>query len=670
MRAEDIAKQLGNAKPNGDGWICRCPAHDDANPSLSLCDSTDGDFLWHCFAGCSQEQVQKALSGLGLLKPHERSVRDKPDKTIEVIYDYYHSDGTLLYQVVRYKPKTFRQRRPDGIGKWIWNLQGIERVPYRLPELVASSGKLVLIAEGEKAVEALRSLDFVATCSPGGAGKWRPTFASHFADRDVVILPDNDDTGERHAKYIAENLLGVAASVKIARLPNLPSKGDPYDWVNAGGTQQMFYALIDSIEPLMYPANEDWPDVCQMSANGQPLSNLANVMLALRHDPAWRGVIGFDEMRQQVMLLQPISIHGSPLVRSHHRPRQWTDMDDTVAQEWLQLAGLKHASHPIVSQAISQRADELRFHPLRDWLQQLTWDGIPRIRGGTTDQGDIIDPWLMTYLGAVDTPYLVAVSAMWLISAVARIFEPGCKVDHTLILEGSQGSGKSTACRILCGEEFFSDALPEIGTKDGAVHLTGKWIIEMAELDAMSRADTAAAKAFLSRCVDKFRPPYGRREINMPRQCVFVGTTNKKDYLKDETGGRRYWPVRTGNIDLVALERDRQQLWAEAVYLYRSGHPWHITDPKLLEAAQHEQEDRYEGDAWEDQLANFLSDKKVVTVSEALKALGFDTQRMDRTAQNRVTRILIRLGWERGKRKSWGRIWIRPEPNNGHDVTE
>jgi putative DNA primase/helicase len=166
-------------------------------------------------------------------------------------------------------------------------------------------------------------------------------------------------------------------------------------------------------------------------------------------------------------------------------------------------------------------------------------------------------------LGVANTDYSRAVGSRWLISPVARIFRPGAKADCCLILEGPQGIRKSTALRTLAGE-YFTDELADLGSKDAAMQTRGVWMIELSELDSLSHSEVARIKAFMSRTTDRFRPPYGMRLVESPRQCVFAGTVNHSTYLRDETGGRRFWPVTCGQIDIEALGRDRNQLWAEA----------------------------------------------------------------------------------------------------------
>lgn len=460
---------------------------------------------------------------------------------------------------------------------------------------------------------------------------------------------------------MAASLKGIAAQIKVVDLPGLEPKGDLSDWINAGGTPAELRRISDTA-PIWQEETANWYAKATTGARGQVLSNHANAMLALRGDPAWQGVFSHDEMQDQVMLLRPVPRAGHPSAPPLPHPLPWTDQNDAQAQEYLQLVGFPSMGKEVVATAIEQRAGELRCHPIRDHLKSVRWDQVPRISGGMTTEGDIIDPWLVTYFGAENTNYIAAVGTMTIVSAVARVMEPGCKVDHVLILEGPQGIGKSTSLRILAGEAYFSDSLRDIGSKDAMDHLRGKWFVEIAELDAMSRAEVTAFKAFVTRQVEKYRPAYRRREIEWRRQCVFVGTTNKSIYLKDETGSRRFWPVRCRSIDLQALEYERDQIWAEAVHLYRTGHPWHIAERDLLQQAETEQQARYDEDVWADKVAEFVSDKNKVTIGEILEqGLGVTTSRQDRTGQNRIMKILTHLGWDRdgrapGGRRAWSRI--------------
>ena len=209
-----------------------------------------------------------------------------------------------------------------------------------------------------------------------------------------------------------------------------------------------------------------------------------------------------------------------------------------------------------------RRPSPLRlYRPSLDRTDFIPFD--PSSNGSNGTDSHVSTPGFSYFLGVPDSPFVRAVGAKWMISAVARIFKPGCKADCALILEGLQGLGKSTAARVIA-DPWFSDEIAEFGSKDAAMQLSGVWVIELAELDSMNRAGVDVVKSFISRSNDRFRPPYGRRVTEVRRQCVFVGTVNGNDYLKDETGGRRFWPVQCESIDIDALRRNRTQLWAEA----------------------------------------------------------------------------------------------------------
>ena len=380
---------------------------------------------------------------------------------------------------------------------------------------------------------------------------------------------------------------------------------------------------------------------------GNPLANLANVMLALREDPAYREMVARDEMLSVPMLLHPVPTGA--LSNEHFSERPVTDVDVGLVQELLQHAGLRNLGKDTTHQALDMRAHERAFHPVRDYLCGTVWDGTPRISS-----------WLVAYLGATATPYVERIGSLFFIAMVARIFEPGCKADYMLVLEGEQGIRKSTACRIL-GGSWFSDNLPDVTRgKDVSQHLTGKWLIEIGELSALNRAENAALKEFVSRTHERYRPSYGRKEVVQPRQCVFIGTTNKGTYLRDETGGRRFWPVKVASIDTDALVRDRDQLFAEAVRLYRSGEWWPDGDFER-EHIKPEQETRYEADVWEETIRDFVGTRGRVLVGQiAREALGFDTNKIGRQDQNRITAALERLGLKRLPKDGKGNVpWGR-----------
>jgi predicted P-loop ATPase len=386
----------------------------------------------------------------------------------------------------------------------------------------------------------------------------------------------------------------------------------------------------------------EWLDECLKDSKGRPLAILTNVMIGLRAEMA--GALAYDQMLCAPMLMRPLKDAEG------FRPRSLTDVDVSFMQVHLQQAGLWRIGKDVMHQAAEAIAHENRFHPVRDYLGALRWDGISRLA-----------TFLPVYFGTADTDYKRAIGGMFLISMVARIFEPGCKADYVLVLEGPQGTLKSTACRIL-GYEWFSDSLPELSGngKDVSQHLRGKWLIEVAEMHALTKdkIEAAVLKAFLTRAVERYRPSYGRLEVIEPRQCIFIGTTNKEVYLRDETGGRRFWPIKTGTIDVDKLRRDRDQLFAEAVERFQEGYLWWPDQEFERKHIVPEQESRYESDAWEEKIAEHLGMHDKVTIGQvAREALSIETQRLGTAEQRRIAAVLELLGWRRVPKDRTGRRW-------------
>lgn len=349
--------------------------------------------------------------------------------------------------------------------------------------------------------------------------------------------------------------------------------------------------------------------------------------------------VAFDEFTQTVMALDPL-----PWDKQGGYPRQWTDADTIHCQLHAQAIFVKPAKET-VHDAITIIAMRHKYHQVRDYLDGLQWDGVVRL------------PRLMPqYFGTVDNEYTRTIGVKFMIGAVARVMKPGCKMDNVVILEGAQGKLKSSSIAALAGRDWFTDELPDLHTRDAPIQLHGKWIIEVSELSALRRSDVETIKKFMSRSVDRYRALYERIATDHPRQCIFIATTNDDDYLKDQTGNRRFWPVKCSTIDLAAISRDRNQLWAEAKVRYQCGETWWLT-PIEEALAHNEQEERREIDPWEDRIISIATTMGTMPISMEYitLSLGVQFSSQDTRTNKRIAAVLKRHGFERRQFSDGGR---------------
>lgn len=395
-----------------------------------------------------------------------------------------------------------------------------------------------------------------------------------------------------------------------------------------------------------YTNEESWKEWgLSTTDKGIPHANLANAALILENDPKFKGSLYYDAFLQRI-------------IRKNSPAREWRDSDDLEAARYMQsVLGLPRMNREVVSQAVVEVAHKSPRNCVTEWLDTLSHDGTQRLECFFSD-----------HFGAIESDYTHAASKNFWLSLVARAYRPGCKVDNMIVLEGAQGVGKSQALGIIGGEWFAEQHESATNPKAFAEILQGKLLIEVSEMDAFSRAEVNRVKQTVSCPSDRFRASYGRYAVDHPRTCIFVGTTNRDDWNRDETGARRFWPIAcAGSIDLERIRATREQLFAEAVARFKANET-HWEMPQ--EAARAEQEARYMHDAWHEKVASILKGKAEVSTSQILEEMGFEMTRRGRAESMRVGTILRVLGWKRvrkwqGKDREY--VYAPPEVGTAPD---
>lgn len=386
----------------------------------------------------------------------------------------------------------------------------------------------------------------------------------------------------------------------------------------------------------------NWVALLDCTEKEIPRSTLANAVLVLQHDPDF----GPDRLYYDIFLDRVLTVDGSIT-------RQWRDDDDTRLTVYMQQdVGMLSIAESHVASAVRYVARQRTRHCVCDWLDSLVWDGVERIALALED-----------FWGAQPAPnqpsdYLRAVSANFFLAPVARVRQPGCQVDTMVIFEGAQGIGKSRALRIL-GGPWYMLAAESVTSKDFFQVLGGCWVVEIGEMDSFSRAERERTKLVISTPTDRYRPSYGRYARDYPRQCIFAGTTNHDDYGNDDTGLRRFLPVKCGDIDIAGLTAARDQLFAEAAHHIAAGAPWWDV-PRALDA----QRDRQADDVWTTVVLDHLMGKAETTVAELLRdALKMRDADMSHSHKLRIGSILRLAGWTKSNLRRHGtqsKTWVAP----------
>jgi len=387
-----------------------------------------------------------------------------------------------------------------------------------------------------------------------------------------------------------------------------------------------------------------WPDEVPLARNrmGEIRATLGNALLYVRFFPQIRGRLSYSERWLRCEWSTP-----PPWPRPGRGPAV-TDDDAVELAAWISERDGVGFGKDAIHSAMDAEARQHPSDEVRSYLEGLKWDGVERTLG-----------WLAVYLGAEPDEWLCEAGRSWLVSAVARAMDPGCQCDYMIVLEGAQGTRKSSALRTLAGEDYFADLAMDPGSQGTIEAIHGPWIIEWSELSGLSRREAESVKGFLTRRTDRFRPAYGRKTQDLHRRCIFAGSTNEKTYLSDPTGARRYWPVRCGEIDIEALERDRDQLWAEAVTLYESGaQRWLSAECEAAVAV--EQDSRQIQDTWDDKIQAWIDarppsvdgDDDYISTTEVLgQALDLPSSAQTTGTSRRLSASMGRLGWKSVRRR-------------------
>lgn len=654
---------------------------------------------------------------------HKWTYRDAEGRLLGYVARFRSSDGGK--EII---PLTYCRNDKSGRAAWRWLQWDAPRPLYGLPRLAERPDAAVLIVEGEKCADvgADQLPELVVIAWPGGGkaadkADWSPlagrkviTWADCDAKRAKLsraqvakgadpalqpYLPEADQPGVKTMAQVREILAGLDCRTWNITLPapgEVPDGWDIADAVAEGLQGEALAAWVRQRIVQCHPAplppadpeptapeeppqppktaapapqgkpakkrkpkadtppwdDDDWRWKLRTDKDGNVTGCLANIHDVLTHREEWAGVIAYDEFAQRIVKLRPAPYDMQDV------GGEWTGVDDTRTAIWLTHEERMTPTSANVAEAVEVLGRLNPVHPVRDWLKSLpAWDGTERL-----------EHWLCDFMSVEDSPYVRLVARYYIIAMVARVMDPGCKFDNCLVLEGSQGLRKSTALGVL-GGQWYADTDLDLANKDAMSALQGVWLHEFAELGSLARSESTKQKSFLSRREDKYRPVYGRRDIRVPRQLVFAGTTNEWNWNKDATGGRRFWPVECRDeLNIDGLSAARDQLFAEALAAFARGDRYWPSREEQATLFDPEQLKREAPDDLVDALHDWVEARAsdfsaYIAATECLK---LDASKLTRDMQTRIGIALRKLGCTRiEKRNGMTRYWYKPPVRNG-----
>lgn len=579
-------------------------------------------------------------------------------------YWTYHDElARPLFYIARYdtpKGKMFAPWTYDGTKFRSKAWPGM-RPLYNHHKISQFPNKPVLVCEGEKAADAAEIItrgNYVCTTWPNGSKSYNKAKWDFLRDRKILIWPDADKPGKEAADEIAKKLVTIANEVKILNVDGQVEGWDADDALKSGYSWDNFYEWAKPrAQTININISDDggiitgsmlqlWDDIgIPKTASGMPIINTECVVKILNGVKDYKDLVWFDEFHEKIFTKWRTGVL-----------REWSSVDElNLCLEIQEKLAVKKMTEKVVKNAIIIMAHRDIRNEVRDWFDTLVWDKKPRIKNFFVD-----------YFGAKSSDYVNCASKNWWVSMAARVYNPGCIMQNMVILKSGQGKFKSTALDIIAGQWYFS-ASDNIGSKDFLLSLHGKILVEIAELSAFTKADINTIKRVVSDRKDRFRPPYGEKTKDFHRRCVFVGTTNEDQPLKDHTGGRRFWPIDINIVNIPALKRDREQLFAEAIVCFKNGDKWH-------EMPEHEtkmiQEQNRQYDEWEDVILQYIKRQNIdeIKIPELWeKCFKDNNSKCDKATQMRIARCLISIGFERHLVRLNGEIirsWKKSQEND------